>query len=190
MSLVTVDRYQLITGDTVSAATAVTGALLDAQALLEEELQRDLDQRERTERVYPQADGRVWPKVTPIISTVDDLRADGDSLYATSPFGAPPFIDPTGFLDLTYTGGYLERTANPDAPNRLPEHVERDLAFAAYLLMHPTLPAPGTAGATSVSQGDAAITFGADGPPAGTDGQVSSCWSKATLRLGRKRRRI
>lgn len=192
MSLVTYARYRVITGDTTSAATAVTAAIDDAQALLEERLQRELAQGERIERMYPDSNGRLYPHVTPIVTPPTGLLADGDILYSTGPFRTvPDFIFEGNWVDLTYTGGYLERTANPNAANRLPEHVERDLALTAYVLVNRSLPAALIpVGASMARLGDAHIVFGSHGPSTGVEALVEQCWSKATLRLGRAGRRI
>lgn len=196
--LVTAERYQMITGDTTSAASAVTGALIDAQALLEEELQRELPERERVERMYPDRYGRVYPRVTPITSPPDGLTVDGDGLLSTGPFRTVPgFIFEGNWVDITYTGGYVERTANPDASNRLPEHVERDLSWCAFRALNPSAfqaMALAPAGASRLQQGDAMIVFGNRGASGeirvGTDGLTDPVWSKHTLRLARKGRRI
>lgn len=196
--LVTVDRYQVITGDTASAASAVTGALIDAQALLEEELDRGLDEQSRAERMYPDSQGRLYPKCTPITVPPSGLLVDGNMLYSSSPFRAvPEFIFEGNWVDLTYTGGYVERTANPDATNRLPEHVERDLAWCAFRALNPAAfqaYALMPAGASRVDMGDAMVMFGNRGAPGevrvGSDGLTDPVWSRATMRLSRKGRRV
>lgn len=198
MSLVTYDRYMVITGDTASAASAVTGALIDAQALLEEKLDRELEEKPRTERMYPDQYGRVYPRVTPIIVPPDGLTVDGASLLSTGPFrSVPSFIFEGNWADLTYTGGYVERTAHPDATNRLPEHVERDLAWCAFRAVNPDAfrdTALMPAGASRVQLGDAMVIFGNRGAPGevrvGSDGLTDPVWSRATLRLGRAGRRV
>lgn len=188
MLLVTVPRYQKITLDTTSPADAVTAAIMDAQALLEEDLGgRPLEQKERTERMYPDGSGRLFPIVTPITVPPDGFKQDGASIYGAYPFfGLVDLLNPLGWVDLTYTAGFVERTANPTATNRLPEHVERDLAWVAFFLLNPSgIGAPMPDGATSVKLGDAAVTFGPDGAPQGVDVQVS--WSKSTLKMKRRR---
>ena len=165
--------YATVTGDTTSGNTAVEDALADATALLEEKLERKLAEQEVTERLLPDGEGRLYPTVTPIVS------APGFTLY-----------DPRAAV--TYTGGYVERSANPDAANILPKHVEIDLCWAAYTLLHPASLAAiqaTPAGATSRSVGDASLTL-RQGAPENPGDTVDITWSRATLRLGRVGRRL
>lgn len=151
-SLVTVSRYQLITGDTTSATATVEDALEDAQGLAEEFLRRELTSQERTEslQVYPGA--RVYPSVTPI-TAADGYDIDGYSLIGVAPDLSPfPFDPPSsrGVMgSVTYTGGYSAAT--------LPKTIERVIARTAYQQLHPETLQP--AGATSIRLGDAAITY-------------------------------
>lgn len=172
--LVTVDRYRAITGDVATATVAVSAAIEDAEDLLADALGRELASAERTERLWPTRDGYLWPSCVPI--TASTYTIDGNGLYGT--FG-PAWPDHTGAVSVTYTGGWVERTANPGAVNALPAYIERDLAFAAQRLATPeTNDYP--VGATSVRLGDAAVTFGPDGAPRpGVDGVK---WSRMTLR--------
>lgn len=198
MSLVTGARYQVITGDYGTIDTAVTAALFDAQQLLEEVLQRELESKQRTERMYPDTLGRVYPHVTPITVPPVGLLVDGDVLYSTGPFAqTPSFIFEGNWADLTYTGGYVEPSANPTATNRLPQHVERDLAWCAFRALNAAsfqALALAPAGASRLIVGDAQIQFGSKGGGgevrAGTDGLTDPVWSRRTLKLRRAGRRV
>jgi len=174
MSLVTEDRYRAITGDQASDSVSVTAAIESAEDLLADELGRELASAERTETLWPTRDGYVWPSCVPI-TVATGYEIDGDGL--TGVLG-PGWPDSTGSVEVTYTGGWVERTANPTAAHRLPSYIERDLAFAAQSLLDPS-PSAYPVGATSVRLGDAAVTFGSDGAPR-RGGDVH--WSRATLR--------
>jgi hypothetical protein len=179
VSLLTEARYRAITGDTTTLASAVAEAVAEATDLLIDALGREVASAVRTERLQPTRDGWVWPSVVPI-TVAEGYTIDGYGLIG--PFG-PAWPDETGRVSITYTGGWVERTANPSATNRLPAYIERDLAYAASALIHA---APATAsstypaGATSVRLGDAAVTFGPDGAPRAGTNVVT--WSRRTLR--------
>lgn len=174
--LVTVARYVAITGDITSPPALVSARIEEAQELLEDELDRPLASAARTERMWPARDGRLWPKAVPITDP-GTYTLDGDGLLGV--FG-PAWPDSTGAVDVPYTGGWVERTANPTATNRLPVEIERDLAFAALALKPP--PAGITVapkGAVSVRLGDAAVNYGPNGAPKAAEAVQ---WSRATLR--------
>lgn len=170
--ILTVDSYRSITGDTTTAASAVSARIEEAIEILEDYLDRPLESDERTESMRPDRHGRLWPRATPITDS-GDYEADGLALIGTLPW-PQGFIDSTTAIDVTYTGGWTEAT--------LPSSIARDLAFAAYRLEHPpsidttTYPA----GATSVRLGDAAVTFGASGAGAVGTGDTDSWWSRRT----------
>lgn len=193
MALVTVDRYRVITGDygDAPAAVDITAALADAVALLEDELGRPLEQAERTDLLYPDQKGRLYPKVTPLVSVPAAYTIDGGTVLGASLFwGADAILGGTTAISLTYTAGYLERSANPSAANRLPEHVERDLAWAAHALARPATVASLSAipaGARAVSLGDASVSFGEGGAGSTAATTTGVGWSPATLRLRRRR---
>lgn len=182
--LVTVERYQVITGDTDTPSTAVEERIADATALLEDELARPLEEAERTERMYPLA-GVFYPLATPI-TDAGDWAVDGATLRYGVFGGVPDWLSGTDFVEVTYTGGYVERSENPDEPNRLPAHVERDLAWAAYALGRPQ-PALASvpAGANAASVGDVSLSSSSAGGLSAAS--VGVAWSKATLRLRRRR---
>lgn len=169
--MITAVRYGEITGDTVTAASAVTARIEDAQELLEEYLDRPLESDEYTEELAPDRHGRLWPKATPITDG-GDYTVDGLALHA-SPFGWSGFLDGNR-VTVTYTGGWTAET--------LPACIERDLAWAAYRLLHPGAVAsmsslPG--GASSVRLGDAAVTWKA-GSSAGAAQDTDGWWSLRT----------
>lgn len=175
--LITVARYRAITGDSTTVTSAVSALVEEAEGLLVEALERDLAEATRTELLEPTRDGYLWPSCTPITAATG-WTINGNGLIGT--FG-PGWPDQTGRVSTTYTGGWVERTANPTATNRLPAYMERDIAFAAYALGHNTAAATPIypVGATSVRLGDAAVTFGPDGAPRpGTDVVT---WSRRTL---------
>jgi len=177
MALVTVARYRLITGDTTSLAASVVDAIALAEELLADALCRPLASAERTEKMWPDAEGRLWPSATPI-TAAGSYTIDGNGLIGV--FG-PGWPDTTGAVSVVYTGGWVERTANPGAANALPTCIEADLAWVAKSLVAPDASATQyPAGATSVRLGDAAVTFGPDGPP--RPGVASVRWSRPTLR--------
>lgn len=66
--LLDVPTYQTLSGDITTDALAVTTALADAQFMLEDYLNRSLEQMTRTELVRLHPDGRAYPLATPIIS--------------------------------------------------------------------------------------------------------------------------
>jgi hypothetical protein len=169
--MITALRYAEITGDTDSYATDVTARIEEAVEMLEDYLDRPLESDERTEAMRPDRHGRLWPKATPITDG-GDYEIDGLALLSASPF-AIGFIGSEVTVEVTYTGGWTADT--------LPSCIERDLAFAAYRLLHP--PTLGSSefpdGATSVRLGDAAVTFGPGGAGV-VAGDTDSWWSRRT----------
>lgn len=155
LNAVTVDGYRVHTGDRTTAATVVTGALVEAEELLVEELRRDLAWGSRTEklRIYP--DGAVYPSAWPI--TTAALPIAGRALLGAAP-DATPFVGVYGdvtvnLATVTYTGGFDDGTHSEPLPRAL-AHAIYDLARALASDM-----APGPAGATQVRVGDVAITY-------------------------------
>lgn len=189
--LLTPARYAAITSDATSTGTTLTDAIAEATALLEETLSRKLPQQSVTERLIPDGEGRLYPTVTPIISA-PGLTAWGDIIVGGPFFTGPGFIVYDARIQITYTGGFLERTANPAASNRLPAHVERDLAWATWIILHPAnlvAAVSSPAGATSVRVGDAGVGYGASGAPA-PGMTVERIWSSGTRRLSRVGKRL
>jgi len=184
MSLVTIARYRAITGDATTSGSDVSARIEEAVDLLEDELDRPLTEAERTETMYPTRDGSLWPHAIPLV-TCADYTIDGYRLYGSSaPFPATDVLgDPTG-VSVIYTGGWVERSANPTADNRLPVFIERDLAWAAYALGQTEPGRQALAvppGASSVSLGDVSVSF-ANGRTASAPGEANIVWSPKTLR--------
>ena len=177
--LLTVASYQAITGDTASSSPAVTAKIEMASDFLEEALGRPLESAERTETMRVDRAGRLHPLAVPI-TVATGYTIDGNTLQAGS-----PWPDEFGNVSVVYTGGWVERSANPSATNRLPAYVESDLAWAVYsLLFPPPSPTSFPAGAVSVSLGDASVSFGPDGAP--RPGLTAVRWSRQTLRHRRQ----
>jgi hypothetical protein len=162
--ILTVDSYRSITGDTTTAASAVSARIEEAIELLEDYLDRPLESDERTESLRPDRHGRLWPRATPITDG-GTYEVDGLALIGTLPWPRG-FIDSTTAIEVTYTGGWTEAT--------LPPSIARDLAYVAYKLEHP--PALGVSdypeGATSVRLGGASSSTVA--------GSTDSWWSRRT----------
>lgn len=168
--LVTTSRYTVITGDATTAASAVSGALTDAQALLEEHLRRPLEKKARTETMRVEQDGKLYPRVTPIvtITTPAGLQHFEGVIYGGLPDSSqgfvgffPPVDPPT--LAVTYTAGFDGAETDPEAATYLPRDIEAAIAWAAYARLRPSDFASLPAGATSVRLGDAAVTYKAGG---------------------------
>lgn len=180
--LVTELRYRAITGDTTTVASAVEEAIVQATEALEDQLDRPLAEDERTEQLRPSRDGWLWPKATPIASVDGSYEVVGDGIRGNLPWAGAPFVTDSDPVTITYTGGFVERSeADPGDPARLPVYIERDLAFAAWRVLHP--PALGTdvpAGASSARVGDVAVTYGPGGAQATTD-VLERVWSAKTL---------
>lgn len=183
--IITVATYREITEDSTTIDTTVSARLEQAVEALEEKLDRPLEEAERTELMIPMRDGTLMPRATPITAGPDNWIVDGDRLIAGVLINWPDPLNPLlPGPTLTYTGGYVERTANPDATNRLPWHLAEDLCWYAWSLGQrrraSTIAAP--AGATSVRLGDAAVTFGPNGAPGASAVTSRYCWSPETLR--------
>lgn len=163
VELVTVAQYRLVTIDTTSSDAAVTAALQTAEDLLEEYLRRPLPEAERTETLQLDKLGRIYPSAAPITAV-----PAGYTIRGTAVFGGDILTNDTLVYNwsydwsaanrprstITYTGGWTAAT--------LPETIRQVIAQVAYDLLHPS-PTTVPAGATSVSTGDASMTFGPDG---------------------------
>lgn len=180
MLLVTIARYRAITGDTATQSVDVSAKIEHAQDLLADALDRELAEDEYTETLWPTRDGYVWPRNLPLVSC-DTHTIDGDGLrwgVLGDILVDPPFGASSG--SFTYVGGWVERTANPTAANRLPKYIEDDIAWAAKALLGAGVASQFPAGATNVQLGDASVSFGPDGAPANDTSAVK--WSRRTLR--------
>lgn len=155
LGAVTVAAYQVRTGDTTSAASSVSAALLEAESLISEDLRRDLPLDTRTESMIIRALGRLYPRAWPITACTSNV-IDGRTLLGGMPdmqqfvvmIGVPGYIKPRATV--TYTGGFDASTL----PVAL-AHAIYDLAGAVLSRSAVSVPA----GATSVSVGDVSISF-------------------------------
>ena len=185
MSLVTVARYRALTGDAAGTDPEITARIEDATDRLEERLDRPLRSAVRTESVYPDQLGRAYPHAVPI-TVADGYTIDGWSLIGAWPWPWFDIVTDSRVAPLiTYTGGWVERSANLTATNRLPLCIEEDIAWAAYALGHPEPAAVYPVGAVSVSLGDASVSFGPGGAPLPNRSGIR--WSKATLKYAYQR---
>lgn len=185
--LLTRPRYKAITGDTFSGAT-LDDYIEEATELLAEMLDRPLESAARTERMIPTRDGRLWPRAIPITVVPSGYVADGWCLQGvgwwTIPFTDTLFVGVPG-IDVTYTGGWVERSADPTAVNALPLCIERDLAFAAFTLrtqqakVLAALNVP--AGVASTAVGDVSVSYGKGGATPQAPSEASYRWSRRTL---------
>lgn len=159
LDAVTVAGYRLRTGDRDTEASAVTGALVEAQSLLEEELRRLLPLIERDEQMRIRADGRVYPKAWPIVSA--ELVIDGRSLVGATP-DLESFVALIGSreeprMTVTYTGGFDDGTNGTALPVTLRDAIY-DLAFGVVFSRPPVL-----VGAGSASVGDVSVSITSPG---------------------------
>lgn len=162
LGAVTVAGYRLHTGDLETNASAVSGSLLEAEEILDDELRRSLALEERTDtfKLYP--DGRVYPDAWPLVSA--DLQIEGRALLGGTPdvtvfIGYFPGPAPPR-ATVTWTGGY-DATTLP----RTLRNAVYDLAEAVG-----SDPSPVPVGALSASVGDVSVTFAE--PTGGLDGLV------------------
>ena len=187
--LVTVERYQLLTGDTDTASARVEQALTDATGLLADALGRpSVLYGTHTESLHLYAHpvtgvAMAFPNVVPVHSEANGLTVQDDVVYGASPdsvpgsfeaFGAPPTA-----ATLTYTAGWKSDGTGRAAT---PAGVESDVVWAAYRLLRPTDQVSVPVGATSVRLGDASITYATPRQP----GVASVAWSRPTLAWRRR----
>lgn len=151
----TVAGYRLRTGDDDSAASSVSGSLVDAERMTEEGLRRKLSLQSRTAPFLLKQDFwygglRVYPDAWPI--TASALTISGRALLGATP-DLSTFI---GLLDVpiparatvTWTGGFDATTL----PISLRDAIY-DLARARLSRV------PALAGALSASVGDTSVTY-------------------------------
>jgi hypothetical protein len=182
--IVTVATYREITEDTTTLDTLVSARLEDAVDRLEELLDRPLEQASRSELMIPMRDGTLMPRANPVIAAPSGWIVDGNVLIGGVLIAWPDPLNPLiPGPTLTYTGGWVERNANPNATNRLPWSIVEDLCWYAWHLgqTRRTAAIAAPAGATSVRLGDAAVTFGPNGAPAPSSAASRYCWSATTL---------
>lgn len=181
-SLVTTERYQVITLDTTSAASAVSAALETAEDLIEDYLRRPIPVAQRTETLPMTRSRRVYPTATPIsaVAAGSGLEIEGSALVGASP-NESPFLDwNTGdsapLATVTYTGGWSAST--------LPKTIEKHIAWFAYELLH--VGNLDQLDVTSVKVGDVSVSF-AEPADSGASVQLSA-GAKRELRPYQRRR--
>lgn len=182
LGAVTIDGYRVHTGDMTTAGTVVSGALVEAGELLDDELRRNLAWQSRTDklRIYP--DGRVYPYAYPI-TTAATLEIDGRSLVGAEA-DETPFVGRFGDLvvnlvTVTWSGGYDDGT-NSDP---LPTTLKNAIFELARALTTDTSAIP--VGATSVRVGDVSVTYA----QAGATSHLDSLVPGLTSRISRYRNR-
>lgn len=160
--------YQRVTGDTVTAAPAVTAALAEAEAYANEHCNRVLAYGTHTEILDVTPDGKVYPAAPPIESVqtpnVTGVAIQGFGIFLGY-FNPGPILAGNGWADaippqvtVTYKGGYQPiGTASPSTPV-LPAKLARAISRIAYLSAHPATSLAGLpAGANKVSVGDVSV---------------------------------
>jgi hypothetical protein len=173
--LVDVPTYRRICGDTATADATVVAALADAQALLEEALNRRgvLESATRTEncRVYNMQQtflfisGLAYPAATPItaVSSPAGVTFTGSEIRGITGVVfdlVTDYVNEFPIATITYTGGYTLAT--------LPSTLLRALCLAARELVRE--PTAAASGAQSIRVGDLAVTYsGPQTPSAAVD---------------------
>ena len=196
MAVVTVARYRLLTGDTTTDATTVSARIDDATEMVEEELDRPLELKERTETLRLDGDTHGWatwrayPRSTPIVSIPADVgyRIEDDVTLANASPDTGYWWSWTTCQEaprstLTWTGGFTSDT--------LPKKLESAICDLAAAL---TRASSGAAfvpvGASSVRVGDVTISYGSTsvtgGAGSGLEMYVPGLWDR--IRRYRHRR--
>lgn len=112
MTLLTVDRYRVLTKDLDSTSEDVTAALAGAQSIVETYLNRYIESAERTETLTVYPGGRVYPSAVPV-TVVDasdyEISSDGWAIIGATPafpdaWDTPAYVGRT--VSVTYTGGW------------------------------------------------------------------------------------
>ena len=165
--LVSEDRYRTITRDLATAAVAVTGQLVEAQRLIEDELRRPIEYGTSTERLPVYRDpesgrGCVYPRRSPVWSV--PAGSSYEPRGTAELVGVEPDGWPTSELDatatVTLTGGWraVDDPASSSS-DRVPAKLERAIAQLAQALIQ-TLPAAELpAGVQSATVGDVSVTY-------------------------------
>lgn len=112
MTLLTVDRYRILTKDLESTSEDVTAALAGAQSIVESYLHRRIESASRTETLTVHPGGRVYPSATPVtvVDTSDyEISSDGWAIIGATPafpdaWDTPAYVGQTA--QITYTGGW------------------------------------------------------------------------------------
>lgn len=153
LGALTYSGYVVRTGDDTTSSSAVSGALVDAERLLGEELRRELALDERTESMIIRECGIMYPKAWPLIEC-DTNTIDGRALLGGTPdvdqfvalIGVTSPVTPRATI--TYTGGFDDET--------LPITLRDALYDLAHAVTHPSTPA--LVGAGSMSVGDVSVS--------------------------------
>lgn len=159
--LVPVSEYRRITTDQTSTDTVISGALVEAQGLVEEYLGRYLASTQRTETLPIDAWGRIYPRAVPITAVATTgLTNRGHYLTGATGDEITSFLidwpaHSSVYSTITYTGGFTEAA--------LPKTIARRLCWEAYHIIHADRLIEVPAGAVSVSIGDASVNFGPRG---------------------------
>lgn len=178
--IVPVSTYRDITGDTTTPAETLAGRLLRAQRKVEAHLRRPLALDLRTERVrlrhhrgYGLFGGgwAAYPAATPVVSAVG-LTVEGSALLGASGAWLSWWDDGEQYADVSYVGGWTALT--------LPEPILEAICRLAALGGRPS---PVPAGATSVRNGDVAITYA----PGASGAQLDPALTRALKPYVRRR---
>ncbi len=175
MSVVTIAAYRSVTGDETTASGTVQTWLDDTEQDLEEYLDRPLELGEYTDRLRINNERRgptVYPRATPITDGGDYLVA-GHALVGVSPISGMFDQSDPAYAEVTYTGGWSAAT--------LPRSIRHDICWAVRQALRGEA-AMVPAGATSVSVGDASVSFGT----AGASDRLDARWSRQTRRYRRR----
>lgn len=174
MSIVTIAVYRSVTDDTASASGTVQSWLDDTEQDLEEFLDRPLhfDGTERCKINQERRGPVVYPRATPIIDA-GGLVASGHALLGATAVDDPFTTSDPAYSDVTYEGGWTASS--------LPRAIRNDICWAVRQAIRGDA-ARVPAGATSVSLGDASVSFGGTGAPDAGDAR----WSRQTRRYRRR----
>ena len=148
-TLVGVDKYRFVTGDTETIAGDVSDALGLALEVVEEYLGRRLALDEYTETL-PVLKYRVYPTHTPVVAATGYL-VRGNALVV----GWENWDTSGTYATITYTGGYDATT--------LPTRLAMAICNLAQSFIEDAKPATESAvpeGITSIGLGDLRVTYG------------------------------
>ena len=186
MSVVTHSQYRQITRDYETSEADVSANLDIVEAIVEDYLKRPLAAVQRTEECLVYAGSRLYPLATPILSVSSPAAAViHRELYLT---GVTPLADflieesslEPDYVTVTYVGGWTSLT--------IPDAMARMIARLAQQLERATVSSSQfPVGATSLSLGDASISFAS---PTGGAGELDTLLPGATAALRKWRRRI
>jgi len=174
VSIVTIAVYRSVTGDTTTASGTVQTWLDDTEQELAEYLDRPL-YFDGTERVRINVERRgpvVYPRATPILDG-GTLTVAGNALVGASPVDDPFSTSDPAYAEVTYEGGWTAAT--------LPRAIRNDVCWAVRQAVRGEAARLPVA-ATSVSLGDASVSFGGTGVP----DQGDARWSRQTRRYRRR----